>query len=124
MSETNRTQPRVEATTPIQGAGLASRYFTGSNADWQPSGSDGFWVKHLYEDTEKGERTMLMKIDPGAVSPPHAHEEFEEVFMLEGSFYDDEHLLVAGDYVCREAGAVHSGGSEEGGVMLVMYRKR
>ena len=124
MGETTSTERRVDSTDAIHGAGMASRYLAGARAEWQPTGSQGFWVKPLYEDPARNERTMLMKVDPGAYSPPHAHEEFEEVYILEGSFWDDEHLLVAGDYVCREAGAVHAGGSDEGGVMLVVYRKR
>lgn len=124
MSETPKTERRVDSTAAIKDAGLGSRYLAGAKAEWQASGSDGFWVKPLYEDAVRNERTLLIKVDPGAYSPPHAHEEFEEVYILEGSFWDDEHLLVAGDYVCREAGAVHSGGSDEGGVMLVVYRKR
>ncbi len=124
MSETGKTARRVDSTLAIEGAGLASRYLAGARTEWQPSGSDGFWVKPLYEDAARNERTMLIKVDPGAYSPPHAHEEFEEVYILEGSFWDDDHLLVAGDYVCREAGSVHGGGSDEGGVMLVVYRKR
>lgn len=124
MSSTHQAMPQVEETTPIEGAGVGSRYFSGSRAEWQPTESEGFWVKKLCEDADRGERTMLMKVDPGAFSPSHAHEDFEEIYMLEGSFYDDEHLLVAGDYACREAGTMHSGGSDEGGVMLLVYRKR
>ena len=44
---------------PISG----SVYLDLATADWQPDG-DKFWIKPLYENPARGERTCLMKIDP------------------------------------------------------------
>ena len=104
-------------------AAAASSYMSAVDTDWQATGSDGFWVKKLYEDEARGERTWLMRIDPGAYSPPHAHEEFEQVYVLGGSFYDDDRLVRAGEFCARSPGAVHSAASDEGATMLVIYTR-
>jgi anti-sigma factor ChrR (cupin superfamily) len=51
-----------------------SQYYSCSPAQWQAAGTEGFWIKPLYEDLERGEKTMLMKVDPGAFAPSHTHE--------------------------------------------------
>ena len=104
-------------------ASAASSYMSAPGMDWEPTGSEGFWVKRLYEDEERGERTWLMRIDPGAYSPPHAHEEFEQVYVMDGSFYDDDRLVKAGEFCARSPGAVHSAASDGGAVILVIYTK-
>ena len=93
--------------------------------EWQPSGAEGFWIKPLREDHERGERTLLMKVDPGAWVASHAHEdEFEECFVVEGSFYDEHGTLNAGDYCSREPGEPHTAGSRDGALILLIYSKR
>ena len=98
-----------------------SVYTSASNTEWEQTGDGGFWLKRLYEDESKGERTWLMRVEPGAFSPPHAHEDFEQVYVLEGTFFDEDHVLSAGDYCCRAPGAMHSAGSDDGALVLVMY---
>ena len=100
-----------------------SSYMTLVGMQWEPTDTEGFWVKRLYEDEDRHECTWLMRIDPGAYSSPHAHEQFEQVYVLEGSFYDDDRLVKAGEFCARSPGAVHSAASEEGALMLVMYTK-
>jgi quercetin dioxygenase-like cupin family protein len=70
---------------------------------------------------ERGEKTLLMKGDAGAFAPLHAHAEFEQIYVLEGSLYDDEKVLKAGDYCCRAAGAPHSAGTRDGVLVLLIY---
>jgi anti-sigma factor ChrR (cupin superfamily) len=101
-----------------------NRYLKTEPLEWEATESPGFLVKRLHEDADRGETTWLMKMEPGCSSPPHAHEEFEEVFILEGSFHDGERLLKAGDYVARDVGAMHSSDTYDGAVMLVTYRRR
>jgi anti-sigma factor ChrR (cupin superfamily) len=63
-----------------------------------------------------------MRVEPGTVSAPHAHDRIEQVYILDGSLYDDdgsEHP--AGSFIVRAAGAVHGGGSRDGATMLVIY---
>lgn len=102
---------------PAQG----SLTFDAGAIDWQECGEDGFWIKPLLEDEAAGLRTWLMKVDPGAFSPPHAHDEFEQVYVLDGTFYDDQRSYRAGEFVVRAPGAMHSAGSEDGALVLLFY---
>jgi len=104
-------------------AAADSAYTSAEGARWELTGSAGMWVKRLYEDEQRGERTWLFRMDPGAHSPPHSHAEFEQVYVLEGSFYDQDRLVKAGDYCARAPGAVHSAASDDGALMLVIYTK-
>jgi len=88
---------------------------------WQPSGTDGFWLKPLFESAPDKLRTWLMKVDPGSYSPMHAHTEIEQIYVMEGSFYDQHKTYGPGDMIVRAPGAEHEAGSESGGLMLVSY---
>jgi quercetin dioxygenase-like cupin family protein len=90
---------------------------------WKPSELEGFWTRDLLVDPAASATTMLMKIDPGAFASRHSHEELEQIYVLEGSFYDEERVLHAGDYCCRAAGAPHTAGSKDGAVVLLVYSK-
>ena len=97
-----------------------SSYRAAAAMEWESSDDPGFCFKPLYE--APGRRTWLMRVEPGAWSPPHAHEgELEQIYVLEGSFYDDERLMRAGDFCCRAPGAIHSAGSDEGALVLLVY---
>lgn len=89
--------------------------------DWVPSpGSPGWHVRALLETA--GFATQLMRVEPGTVSAPHAHDRIEQVYVIDGSLYDDdgsEHP--AGSFIVRAAGAIHGGGSRDGATLLVVY---
>jgi anti-sigma factor ChrR (cupin superfamily) len=99
-----------------------SRYLDSDAIDWQPDG-EKFWIKPLFQNPARGERTLLMKIDAGAWFPMHAHEETEQIYVISGSFHDQDRTLRAGDYACRAPGALHTAGSEEGAVLLLIYSR-
>lgn len=90
-------------------------------APWQETGTPGFLIKPLFEDATKGQRTWLMKVDPGAEAPLHAHDEVEQIFVIEGTFYDDENTYGPGDFAIRAPGVPHRGGSKDGAVMMLVY---
>ncbi|GIK95866.1 MAG: hypothetical protein BroJett029_00750 [Alphaproteobacteria bacterium] len=101
-----------------------SSYVDPDRQDWQPTDAAGFWIKPLYENPARGERTCLMKVDPGAFYPVHDHPgEWEQIYVLEGAFYDDQRELEAGAYACRSPGAPHLSGSKEGAVILLVYSR-
>jgi anti-sigma factor ChrR (cupin superfamily) len=114
-------QPRVRQKDAVIPPVVASQYLASAATEWQSTSAPGFWIKPLYENAEMGERTLLMKVDPGAFAGSHAHEDFEQFYVLEGSLYDDEHELHAGDYCCRAPGTFHSAGSHDGCVVLLIY---
>jgi anti-sigma factor ChrR (cupin superfamily) len=99
----------------------ASLAFDSSQVDWQDCGTEGFRIKPMLEDSAAGLRTWLMQVDAGAFSPLHAHDEVEQIYVLEGSFYDQEKSYGPGEFIVRAPGAMHSAGSEGGAVVLLLY---
>ncbi len=104
---------------PVDGTFVARS----ATQEWQPSGTPGFLVKALYEDAESGERTWLMKVEAGASAPPHAHDDYEQIFVLEGTFDDGENVYGPGDYAVRAPGVDHSSASADGALMLLIYSR-
>jgi len=116
---------KVPVNDPGQATALpavGSIYLEAASADWQPEG-DKYWIKPLHNNPATGQRICLAKIDPGAWFPLHAHEEMEHIYVLSGSFYDQDRTLKAGDYACRAPGAMHTAGSVEGAVILLVYNR-
>ena len=111
----------VQDTRTIKPPVAASRYLAAGNVAWQATEYAGFWIKPLYENVAAGERTLLMKVDPGAFADSHTHDEFEQFYVLQGSLFDDEHELRAGDYCCRAIGTPHTAGSRDGAIVLLVY---
>ena len=102
-----------------------SLYLESLKMPWDSTEADGYTMKCLYKDPERGEMTCIFRMAPGAIAPPHCHDdEFEQVFVLEGAFNDGEQTLVEGDYVCRAPGAIHGGTTQEGALMLVMFSRK
>ncbi len=116
-----------ELFTQRQGAGLTglpaqgSANFDAGGMDWQDCGADGFRIKPLLDDAGAGLRTWLMRVEPGAFAPLHAHDEIEQIYVLDGSFYDQDKTYRAGEFVVRAAGAMHSAGSDDGALVLLFY---
>jgi anti-sigma factor ChrR (cupin superfamily) len=100
-----------------------STYIKPQDMEWAPTQFAGISVKVLYEDKEKGEMTCLLKWAPGASLPMHKHPEIEQTYVLEGSFQDHDGICRAGEYVWRRVGSFHETRSEEGAVILAIYRK-
>ena len=98
-----------------------SSSFDANAEDWQDCGAAGFLIKPLMEDPVSGLRTWLMKVEAGAFSASHAHDEVEQIYVLEGSFYDQERVYQAGEYIIRAPAAMHTAGSETGAVVLLFY---
>lgn len=89
--------------------------------DWEYGGSEGFWLKRLHDRPEAHEQTFLMKVDAGAHAESHAHNQTEQIFVVDGTFYDQIRTYQAGDYVLREAGTNHTAGNTTGATVLVVY---
>jgi anti-sigma factor ChrR (cupin superfamily) len=94
-----------------------------NSLEWQDCSAEGFYIKPLLEDQVTGIRTWLMKVEAGAFSPLHAHEEIEQIYVLEGSFYDQDKTYQAGELIVRVPGAMHTAGSKTGAVVLLFYSK-
>lgn len=105
---------------PTQGG---STYVKPEDMDWQDTQFEGIQIKPLYKDDEKGELTCLLKWAPGASLPFHKHPEIEQSYVISGSFYDHDGIARAGEYVWRKPGSFHETFSDEGCVILAVYRK-
>lgn len=115
----------ISTASGIRGLESGSRFIHSHSIPWQATEHKGFWIKPLYEDAERGEKTMLMKVDPGAFAPSHMHPgELEQVYVLEGSFQDESGVLRRGDFCGRAPNAAHSTGSETGCIVLLVYTRR
>ncbi|MEJ8848104.1 cupin domain-containing protein [Variovorax rhizosphaerae] len=100
-----------------------SVYVDPSQLEWQPSQFPKIQMMVLYRDDAVGEMTVLLKWEPGAVLPFHKHPEIEQSFVLEGSFYDHDGICRAGQFVYRVPGSMHETRSDEGCLLLAVYRK-
>lgn len=107
---------------PKPGAGTLVQRTAGQ--DWQESDTEGFLIKPLHEDPETGHKTWLMKVEPGAYAPLHSHEDYEEIFVVEGEFYDADTTYRAGDFAIRAPGTEHIAGSETGAVVMLVFSRQ
>ena len=64
----------------------------------------GIACRLLATDTEKDRVSMLVRLAPGGVYPPHRHAGVEELYLLDGVLMIDERTLHPGDYNRAEAG--------------------
>lgn len=100
-----------------------STYIDPETMEWTPSQFDKIQMKVLYRNDEVGEMTVLLKWEPGAVLPFHKHPEIEQSWVLQGSFYDHDGICRAGQFVWRQPGSLHETKSDEGCILLAIYRK-
>ena len=88
--------------------------------EWLAGERPGERVRPLIEDPA-GYRTMLLQVAPGPLGELHAHQTIEQIYVLEGDFFDDEASYGPGDFVVRMPGTQHRAGSRGGCAMLVTY---
>ncbi len=101
---------------------IANFHVIASNSlEWKESEEKGFWTRELFTDPSTGKVTMLMKVEPGAFADDHAHDVLEQIYVLEGDFYDQNQTYIAGDFIARRPGAIHRTGSKNGAVVLLLF---
>ena len=89
---------RLLSNLPHQGYSL----LRAGDGAWIPFAAPGIYRRNLTPTS------FLLKLDPGASLPAHAHGHDEHCLVLEGDIYDDEHSLAAGDFEIRYAGSSHA----------------
>ena len=87
---------------------------------WDKGDRPGELVRILVDDA-RGYRTMLLKVEPGPFGQAHSHDTIEQIYVLEGDFFDEEANYGRGDFVLRMPGAMHRTGSKNGCTMLLVY---
>ena len=88
--------------------------------EWLAGERPGEQVRSLIDDPA-GYRTMLLQVAAGPLGELHAHDTIEQIYVLEGDFFDDEASYGPGDFVVRMPGTQHRAGSRSGCTMMVVY---
>lgn len=88
--------------------------------NWAAGELPGERVRPLINDPA-GYRTMLLQVAPGPLGELHAHDTIEQIYVLDGDFFDDGASYGPGDFVVRMPGTQHRAGSRGGCTMMVIY---
>ncbi|MBQ0719292.1 MAG: cupin domain-containing protein [Gammaproteobacteria bacterium] len=87
---------------------------------WLPTAIEGQWVMPLYRrDGSDPEYVSLLKWSPGVQLKGHDHQGGEEVFVLKGSFGDEQGLYPQGTWLRNPAGSSHQPYSPNGCVLYI-----
>ncbi len=87
---------------------------------WIPSPQPGVMRRPLdRRGAESGRATSIVRYEPGAAFPAHAHPGGEEILVLDGVFADDAGTYPAGTYILNPDGSRHAPRSEHGCVLFV-----
>jgi len=81
----------------------------------------GVKMKRLARDDERGIQMDIMKIEPGLSDPPHWHDDWEWVYILEGSLEDEKGIHRKGDFLLNEKDAKHQPQSKEGCTAIIVW---
>lgn len=124
-----RTRPRRRDRQPSGGDALwpaATADQTGelelvlaSTAEWTAM-AEGAEVRVLHFDRRARRVTMLARLAPGTIYPPHFHREGEECVVVEGDLIVGEHVLGPGDYQFAPADTWHGAQTTSGGCVCVI----
>lgn len=91
---------------------------------WQPSPASGVLRRLLARDGgEDARATSIVRYKPGAVFPPHAHSQGEEIVVLDGEFADEHGIYPAGTYIKNPSDSIHAPKSETGCTLFVKRRQ-
>lgn len=74
--------------------------------------------KILAEDLQSGRLVMLVQWDAGYRMEPELHTVDEHLYVLEGTYRDQNRASGPGTYICNAAGCTHKGYTLEGCTFL------
>ena len=87
---------------------------------WLGSPADGVSRIPLErEAAESGHTTSFVKFEPGSFFPPHQHPLGEEIYVLDGTFSDENGDYPAGSYIRNPHGSQHRPFTEDGCTLFV-----
>lgn len=91
-----------------------------ANEHWVPSHSKGVERRMLDRIApETGRATSIVHYFPGAEFSPHEHRGGEEIFVLDGTFSDEQGDYPSGTYLRNPPGSYHRPYSKEGCTIFV-----
>lgn len=96
-----------------------------ASLDWVASPGGEVLRKRLHRvgPPESGQVTSIVRYQPGAKFPAHAHPEGEEILVLDGVFSDEHGDWHAGTYLLNPEGFEHAPFSEDGCLLFVKLRQ-
>ncbi len=97
-----------------------SRTVRKGEGKWYRQPVDGIDVMPLSVDKERGLATILMRLQPGAVYPPHDHHGAEECYVLSGTVRIGSVMLSAGDFHHAERDSHHGSVTSDSGCTLLL----
>jgi anti-sigma factor ChrR (cupin superfamily) len=86
---------------------------------WQPHRTEGVQVVHLLLDSDRRQRSLLVKAAAGVVYPLHRHQGIEEIYMLEGELVINGEVYLAGDYIRSYPNSIHAPSTSTGCMFLI-----
>jgi anti-sigma factor ChrR (cupin superfamily) len=81
---------------------------------------EGMQRKPLAADGERNIQMDLIKIKPNLVDRPHVHDDFEWVYVLEGSFTDARGVHKKGDFIVNTTEGIHQVSTGDDGCLLLI----
>jgi quercetin dioxygenase-like cupin family protein len=113
-----RLLDRIGAAPKARSSKEEMKLIRASDTPWKPLPFSGVEVRPLL-----GQKTLLVRMQPGAVYPSHEHRYAEQCYVLEGSVTDSTGITaLAGDFICMSAGSMHGEiRTETGCVFLLAY---
>lgn len=90
--------------------------------EWQAF-RPGVQMARLYADGEDGPSAALLRYEPGAGVPPHLHEGFEHILVLQGAQEDERGSYPRGSLLIHGPGTGHRVVSQVGCVALAIWVK-
>lgn len=113
-----RLLDRIQLPTLESAAHSGMKLVRSGDTPWRRLPSPGIEVRPLL-----GTKTLLVRMQPGAVYPSHEHRLAEQCYVLEGSIVDHTGTTAcAGDFVCMPAGSSHDEiHTETGCTFLIAY---
>lgn len=82
---------------------------------------DGVLRKLLARDDSKNLQIDVIKLEPEFKDTPHWHNDWEWVYVLEGSFEDEKGVHKKGDFLINDKVNVHTPKSKEGCTLLCVW---
>ena len=99
-------------------------YVDGNSANWQEF-RPGSRRKVLYEDAATGQLTMFVQWDAGyRMSVVEHHEYDEHLYILAGTFVDEQRVSGPGTYILNRAGSEHQASTPDGCTFLELVPGR
>jgi quercetin dioxygenase-like cupin family protein len=106
----------ADRTAAARLAGIEFRF--AEDGEFVRGSAPGVWVRMLHLDRRRRQFTCLVRLEPGASYPAHAHDGPEECLVLEGDVNVGGVRMRAGDYQRVEPGTDHGEQRSEGGALL------